>query len=311
MIKLLENCSGNREKWLEMRKGTIGGSEIATILGLNPYSTPLQLWLEKTGKEDRGSFENDAMWLGTQLEPVVAQLYQRKTGKVIKRADFLAIKKGAEFASATPDYVTEDESAPIEIKTCGVKSMYKWEDSVPDVAHAQLMWQLGVCDWPAGTVACLPANSPEKFIYKEFPYDPNLFDFMLEKAAAFMQMVKSDTPPPARAQDADILAARALQKRAKGEDLPLKELPLTDSLLGLMCEYDGATTALSNYKKSVKLTEERLEVCRVELLQLIGDAGGIKVGEWEVRIKKQERKGYVVKDSSWLSWSTKILDKAM
>lgn len=308
MIKVLENCSEKRAEWLELRRKTIGGSEIAGILGLNPYTTPLQIWLQKTGREE-GATENDYMWLGTKLEPVVAELYQRRTGEAIKRADFLAISKEADFASATPDYIKVDESAPIEIKTCGINSVSKWDGRVPDVAHAQLMWQLGVCGWPAGVVACLPANSPEKFIHREFSFSADLFDFMLEKARAFMELVKSDTAPPAQAQDADILAARTLQKRAKGDVLPLIELPLSTENMTLMADYVGLTTKIKDYNKAIKAEKERLALCEAQLLQLIGDAGGVKIGEWEVRVKKTERKGYTVKDCSWLSWEVKLLDK--
>ena len=37
------NCK-NREEWLSERTGGIGSSEIATIVGLNPYETPYSLW---------------------------------------------------------------------------------------------------------------------------------------------------------------------------------------------------------------------------------------------------------------------------
>ena len=42
--------SSSHEQWLENRKGGIGSSEVATIVGLNPYETPYQLWLRKTGQ---------------------------------------------------------------------------------------------------------------------------------------------------------------------------------------------------------------------------------------------------------------------
>ena len=34
----------DRNEWLEHRKSGIGSSEVATILGLNPWETPYQLW---------------------------------------------------------------------------------------------------------------------------------------------------------------------------------------------------------------------------------------------------------------------------
>ena len=39
------------EAWLKHRREGLGGSDMATILGLNKYKTPYELWLEKTGRE--------------------------------------------------------------------------------------------------------------------------------------------------------------------------------------------------------------------------------------------------------------------
>ncbi|HFC9341278.1 TPA: YqaJ viral recombinase family protein, partial [Enterococcus hirae] len=40
----------SHQEWLEDRKKGIGGSDVATVLGLNKYKSPYQLWLEKTGQ---------------------------------------------------------------------------------------------------------------------------------------------------------------------------------------------------------------------------------------------------------------------
>ena len=37
--------------WRKFRALGVGGSDMSTILGLNPYSTPYELWLEKTGRQ--------------------------------------------------------------------------------------------------------------------------------------------------------------------------------------------------------------------------------------------------------------------
>ena len=37
--------------WHAFRALGVGGSDMSTILGLNPYSTPYDLWLEKTNRQ--------------------------------------------------------------------------------------------------------------------------------------------------------------------------------------------------------------------------------------------------------------------
>ena len=71
----------DRNKWLAVRNQGIGGSDAGTILGLNPYKKPYELWLEKTGaKEPEDISEKEAVKAGVYLEPVIAQWYTDETG---------------------------------------------------------------------------------------------------------------------------------------------------------------------------------------------------------------------------------------
>ena len=55
-----------RDKWLELRRQGIGGSDAAAIMGLNPWKTPMDIWLEKTGEFlDDEEPENEKMYWGT------------------------------------------------------------------------------------------------------------------------------------------------------------------------------------------------------------------------------------------------------
>ena len=62
----------SREEWLKYRESGIGSSEVATIVGLNPWESPYQLWRRKLGL-DPAKQENFAMKAGHYLEDAVAQ----------------------------------------------------------------------------------------------------------------------------------------------------------------------------------------------------------------------------------------------
>lgn len=71
------------DDWHSRRIAGVGGSEIATIMGENPYHTAHELWLEKTGKMP--AFEgNAATIMGQILEPAVAAWYERETGNAVE-----------------------------------------------------------------------------------------------------------------------------------------------------------------------------------------------------------------------------------
>ena len=85
------DCAGmDNDQWLKCRahgpKGdieyTVGGSDVATILGISPWTTPLELWMIKKGrtipkpKANRGQQE-----MGHFLEPIAAHFYAQRTGR--------------------------------------------------------------------------------------------------------------------------------------------------------------------------------------------------------------------------------------
>ncbi len=50
-LRLIKTKELPREEWLATRKQGIGGSDAAAAVGLNPYKSQLELWLEKTGRD--------------------------------------------------------------------------------------------------------------------------------------------------------------------------------------------------------------------------------------------------------------------
>lgn len=81
-LKLVKTTGMSRDAWLQVRQGGIGSSDAAASVGLHPYKSQLQLWMEKTGRA--GSLpqadpndDQSPMYWGTLLEPIVAAHYTR------------------------------------------------------------------------------------------------------------------------------------------------------------------------------------------------------------------------------------------
>lgn len=73
-----------REEWLQHRRAGLGGSDIGAILGLSKYRTPVDVWMEKTGRIP-GQDETLQMRFGSYAEDFVAQEYSVKTGRAVQR----------------------------------------------------------------------------------------------------------------------------------------------------------------------------------------------------------------------------------
>ena len=64
------------EQKSELNKG-IGASEAAAVLGIDPYTTPYELWMLKTGRMEKDVSNKEAVIMGNMLEPVIAKRYSQ------------------------------------------------------------------------------------------------------------------------------------------------------------------------------------------------------------------------------------------
>lgn len=144
----------NKAEWLEERKNGIGGSDAATILGLNPYKSNVDLWEEKTGRKEAEDI-SDKLYVqyGTVAEEHLRELFKldfpkyevsHEENTIIKhpKYDFL-------FASLDGQLVNKEtgELGILEIKTTNIlQSMQKekWKDKIPDNYYCQILHYLNV-----------------------------------------------------------------------------------------------------------------------------------------------------------------------
>lgn len=132
----LIDCAGmSNERWLECRahgpKGdipyTVGGSDVATIFGLSPWTTPLELWLIKKGRMKTLQKSNpDQLMMGHLLEPIAAYWYAQKTGNTVYDDTCLYQHADHPYALANMDrrFTRAVDGAPgiLECKSC----TYEW-----------------------------------------------------------------------------------------------------------------------------------------------------------------------------------------
>lgn len=89
------NDTADRENWLRERKKGIGGSDVAAVLGLSPWRTPLDVFNDKTAETVDEKPQSDAAHFGTILEDVVADEFARRTGfKVVRFNETLTQNPG-------------------------------------------------------------------------------------------------------------------------------------------------------------------------------------------------------------------------
>lgn len=176
----------SHEDWLSVRKQGIGSSEIGTILGINPFETPYQLWLRKTGRDTSVKEENFAMKAGHYLEDAVSRFFSDETGAVIQKnsaCDFIVRSKEKPFLQVSPDRFFKLNDKRKRILECKTTQREIDVDDIPKHWFVQLQYQLGVCELEAGALAWLTQG--REFGFKEYQFDPDIFKFIIDSVEEF------------------------------------------------------------------------------------------------------------------------------
>ena len=153
-----------REEWLEVRKGGIGASEAAILIGADRYGTTLaDLWARKCGILPDTIEETERMRLGARLEPVLRELYMETTGRIVLWSPpYSTIHRSRVYpwALATPDgeIAPENEDGGpgvLELKCADARLAHEGKDEPPLAFLAQVQWQMLVTGYRWGSVAVL------------------------------------------------------------------------------------------------------------------------------------------------------------
>ena len=204
-LRLVSTRDISHEDWLQARNRGIGSSEAAAAIGLSRYTSPLALWQQKTARIPAPDLsDNEAVFWGSTLEPIVAQVYQERTGRKVRRVNAILQHPQHCFMLANLDRAVGSDGI-LEIKTAGQRSASQWEETVPEAYQCQVLHQLAVTGKAWADVAVLIAGQ-EFRIYRIEP-DPDRITDLIEREAQFWQHVQNDTPP---AVDGSASCARAL-----------------------------------------------------------------------------------------------------
>lgn len=206
-----------RDDWLAVRKQGIGSSDAASAVGLNPYKSQLELWLEKTGR-DNGlpkadpHDEESPMYWGNILEPIVAAHYTKRTGNRVRRINAVLQHPDPDKAWMLANIDREVIGVPdvqiLECKTAGINGARLWKEGVPEYVQLQVQHQLAVTGKAAADVAVLLGG--QHLEVHRINRDEALIERLMTLEQAFWRYVEADTPPPADGSESAEMALRCL-----------------------------------------------------------------------------------------------------
>lgn len=251
------------EKQREQRKSGLGGSDAATILGLNPWKTRYELYQEKAeGIEFESDKEEDddvpSTW-GNLLEEVIAKRYQEKTGHELYEVDTL-YHKTHKFMLANPDRLIRDLGDGVrrglEIKNVGWRAALKWGDAgtklVPENIYPQVAHYMAVADYDEWHIAALIGGND--FRTYTFERDMEFEEILLEEEHKFWaNHVLKKNPPEVE------YSTKGMELiKKKYDKIEFNRVELPESMLHWKDVYLESKELATKYKKASDMAKTHI-----------------------------------------------------
>jgi putative phage-type endonuclease len=198
-----------RSEWLALRQQGLGGSEVAAILGLNPYQCSLEVFRRKIGVLPIEEEDNLIMFMGRKLEPLVAELWEYWEGDAnsvlhnatagrkvrnclevkhrIVNNDYPHLFAHLDRMISESGLLHDAQNGVLELKTINGFAVKQWEDGIPIYHKVQLQTYLLITGLEYGEVAMLVDGRRMEVI--RFERDEAILAEIAEKTALFWDSV--------------------------------------------------------------------------------------------------------------------------
>lgn len=240
---LVETNTLSKEEWLEWRKCGIGGSDVSCLLGINKWKSELQLWLEKTHQSTDEELENDAMYFGSLLEPLLREEFTKRTGRKVVELKAMLQHPEYPFMLADVDGITVDDNgnpAILEIKTASEYKRNEWDDGVPPYYQTQIQHYL--CVTGIEKAYCVVLIGGNTFKIYEVDADKEIQSMLIEIEKAFWNKVQNNIRPEIDGSDAAKNLLDSLYHGGNTEEIimPEEAVEYVDAYIEACAEEDNA-----------------------------------------------------------------------
>ena len=277
MIKEIEYSS--KEEWLALRRKLgIGGSDSASVIGLNPYKGAYTLWAEKTGKipEFEGNLTTE---VGSFLEEFVAQLFTRETGKKVRRKNRILVNDDYPFAFADVDRMVVGEKALLEIKTTNSFPVMKKikNKEYPEQWYCQMTHYLAVSGLEKAYLAVLVGCRDFKIF--EIERDEAEISALMCEEEKFWNMVQTNTPPLADGLESTSKTITALYPESNTNNVNLYS-------------FQNEIARYMELSEQIKALEAAKEEAANKVKAFLGEAGSGECERYRVSWTSSERRSF-------------------
>lgn len=193
------------------RQKYLGGSDIAAILGISPWRTPLDVYLDKVeGKQPEDPSKAQIFRRGTRMEPYILDLLTEEHGIQI-------VQRGNRYRDTLHDFIAAEIDAEaatgenIEVKSANQFAAKNWgeqfTDEIPVYYTAQAMHGMMVREAPA-TIFPVLIGSDDFRVYRVERDDETIAAIRAKEVEFWERILRRDPPPATAVSDIERLFAR-------------------------------------------------------------------------------------------------------
>ena len=248
-MKRVNTLKQSRKDWLLERAKSIGASDSSAVLGINPWKSNVELWLEKTNPESLlDQPDNLNMRLGRDMEPILRQLFTEETGLQVRQDNHIRYDDEYPFLSTNLDGRIVGDKVPLELKTTGM-----WDGMIPDNYFCQLQHQMMVTKSPYIYFAVLVlSNFGKQFIVEKYKRNERFIADMRSKMVDFWMnyVVTGVAPDPVSVKDARLLYNETNQESVIEGSFDMITI----------CE------KIKDYNKDIKKIKSKADELRVDIM---------------------------------------------
>lgn len=269
----------SREDWLAFRRRGIGGSDAASVLGISPFRTGVDLYYDKLGLPVDDSEENwVAMEVGNLLEDLVARIFEKKTGLKVCPMPFMFQHPEHPWMLADIDRMVtmpDGGTAILECKTTNYNARDKWafdgKPIVPQYYEAQARHYMAVMNLDRVYFCCLYGNNEDEVIIRSIDRDEKYEAELIALEEDFWtNHVQAQVPPP-YIEDNGELILRSIRRCFGPSRRDMPPAALTQAQSVNVAHYLELGDAKSALAAQVKELEDKMGKLKA---QIVADMGG-------------------------------------
>lgn len=180
-------------EWEEERRNSVGASEVAAVMGLDPWQTALDVFKSKQGVDRH--FDPLLAWIGHRDEPTISEWIEKFSGLNLDLCDgFMARRTDYPFIHASFDRITAD-GIPVQLKTAHEYTSHKWEEGIPTQYRIQVQTEMLVSGAPRALLVVRIGARDFRAIWE--PRDDKFINgHLIPAVSGFWVNVEAGVAPP-------------------------------------------------------------------------------------------------------------------